>query len=236
MQFYCQLRGVPTHELAEYVDQWMCAADLEGHTHTWCGNLSGGNKRKLSLAIALIGNPSVIVLDEPSAGVDPGARRKLHRLINATKRRGATLVLTTHHMDEAAALGDRVGIMVQGYMVCLGTVQHLLQKYGSGYVLSVLMHDGFPYEEWLTPPLVLHCPHLRVTQSSGPLYCSIVLGNSQQFSVAGVYKLLHELQLQGQVNYFSCGQSRLEDVFLGFMDKFLRGKVDCADVSDEAQV
>jgi len=95
LEFYCRIRGVSDEKLALYVDQWLDASDLSAHEHTWCGDLSGGNKRKLSLAISLVGNPEFIVLDEPSAGVDPAARRKLHWLINATKRRGATLVLTT---------------------------------------------------------------------------------------------------------------------------------------------
>lgn len=129
LEFYCRIRGVTEEELSGYVSSWIAAADLVPFAATRCDALSGGNKRKLSLAIALIGSPSLIVLDEPSAGVDPAARHKLHRLITATKTRGASVLFTTHHMDEAASLGDRVGIMIKGYLVCIGTVPRLLRRY-----------------------------------------------------------------------------------------------------------
>ena len=222
LEFYCKLRGVSEAQLSKYSTQWIEAADLKEHRHTWCTNLSGGNKRKLSLAIALIGNPSFIVLDEPSAGVDPAARRKLHWLINATKRRGATIVLTTHHMDEAAMLGDRVGIMIKGYLTCLGTVQHLLNKYSHGYLLTVFMSAGFTVSDCLLPVVQEICPTCKVGTASGVQFCSIVLGNSNSFSIADLYRALQSLQNEKKVEYFTCGQSRLEDVFLLLTEKLLR--------------
>ncbi len=224
LEFYCRIRGVPEEKLPVYVQQWLEASDLKDHEHTWCGALSGGNKRKLSLAISLVGNPEFIVLDEPSAGVDPAARRKLHWLINATKRRGATLVLTTHHMDEASILGDRVGIMVKGYLTCLGTVQHLLHKYSNGYLLSAFMYPEYSISDELLPVLREICPNLNVGASSGTQFCSIVLGNAQEFSISKLYATMQQLQQQKKVEYFSCGQSRLEDVFLSLSDKFVRKK------------
>jgi ABC-type multidrug transport system ATPase subunit len=224
LEFYCRIRGVPEEKLPVYVQQWLEASDLKDHEHTWCGALSGGNKRKLSLAISLVGNPEFIVLDEPSAGVDPAARRKLHWLINATKRRGATLVLTTHHMDEASILGDRVGIMVKGYLTCVGTVQHLLHKYSNGYLLSAFMYPEYSISDELLPVLREICPNLKVGASSGTQFCSIVLGNAQEFSISKLYATMQQLQQQKKVEYFSCGQSRLEDVFLTLSDKFVRKK------------
>ncbi len=73
----------------------------------------------------------MLILDEPSAGVDPAARKQLHRIINAVKAQGTTIVLTTHHMAEAAKLGDRIGIMVQGRLACLGSPGHLLNAYSA---------------------------------------------------------------------------------------------------------
>ena len=96
LMFYARIRGVPEKEMDEYCEKWMMVTRLSPFRDTACGRLSGGNKRKLSLAIAILGNPSLAVLDEPSAGVDPASRKKLHRLINAVKIRGATIILTTH--------------------------------------------------------------------------------------------------------------------------------------------
>lgn len=200
----------------------MAAADLQDHVNTWCGDLSGGNKRKLSLAIALIGTPSLVVLDEPSAGVDPAARRKLHWLINAAKRRGATVLLTTHHMDEAASLGDRVAIMVQGFMVCLGSVQHLLRSYNAGYVLTIVAWSGFPVKTHVLPWIADLCPQMKVMRQSGEHFCSLSLGDSDGFSLSQLYRLLTGMRSENIVNYFSCGQGRLEDVFLQITEKFIK--------------
>ena len=222
LEFYCRVRGVPEDLLILYTGEWLNACDLGKHEHTWCDDLSGGNKRKLSLAIALIGNPSFVVLDEPSAGVDPAARRKLHGLINLTKRRGATIILTTHHMDEAQSLGDRVGIMVKGYLCCLGTVQHLLHKYSNGYLLTCCMMEGFPVQEHLMPAVAKICPDAKIIMVSGDYYCSVALGDSQSFSIAKLYALFTSLRGKS-VNYFTVGQSRIEDVFLHFTEKLLKG-------------
>jgi len=88
------------------------------------GTLSGGNKRKLSVAIAMLGNPPIIFLDEPSTGMDPGARRYMWDIISriSTRRKQSTIVLTTHSMEEAEALSTKIGIMVQGELKCLGSV------------------------------------------------------------------------------------------------------------------
>ena len=222
LEFYCRIRGVSEEHLEKHVQQWMAAADLKAHEHTRCGELSGGNKRKLSLSISLVGNPDFIVLDEPSAGVDPAARRKLHWLINATKRRGATIVLTTHHMDEAATLGNRVGIMVKGYLTCLGTVQHLLHKYSSGYLLTAFMSEGYSVDEHLLPTLKQICPNMHIGETSGAQFCSVILGNAKEFSISALYAAMQHLQQEKKVEYFTCGQSRLEDVFLHLTDKFVR--------------
>merc|ERR1711871_451746 len=96
------------------------------------GSLSGGNKRKLCVAIALIGEPLVVFLDEPSAGMDPVAKRHMWDLISAMP---ATVIITTHLMEEASALCDRITIMVDGKLRCLGTEQELKMQHGDGHEL-----------------------------------------------------------------------------------------------------
>eukprot|EP00439_Symbiodinium_sp_Y106_P026016 s2990_g3.t1 len=100
--------------------------------------LSGGNKRKLSLAIALMASPPLVFLDEPSTGVDPAARRLMWHVISAvsTMRRESTVILTTHNMEEAEALCSRVGIMVGGRLRCFGSNQRLKARFGQGYQLE----------------------------------------------------------------------------------------------------
>ena len=98
--------------------------DLTEYENVRANNLSGGNKRKLSVAIAMLGNPKVIFLDEPSTGMDPEARRFMWNVIDrvSTKTKKSSVVLTTHSMEEAEALCTRMAIMVNGEFRCLGSV------------------------------------------------------------------------------------------------------------------
>lgn len=107
------------------------------------GTLSGGNKRKLQTAFALVGNPSIVFLDEPTTGMDPGARRFLWNCILEMIRGGQSVVLTSHSMEECEALCTRMGIMVNGRFQCIGPAQHLKNRFGSGYTLT-LRSNGSP--------------------------------------------------------------------------------------------
>jgi ATP-binding cassette, subfamily A (ABC1), member 3 len=103
--------------------------DLYEYRDTLARDLSGGSKRKLSVALALLGNSRLVILDEPTAGLDLSARRKLWSMLKRYKQ-GRIIILTTHYMDEADVLGDRVGIMNEGELVCLGSPLFLKGRFG----------------------------------------------------------------------------------------------------------
>ena len=113
--------------------------DLTDYEHIRANNLSGGNKRKLSVAIALLGNPPLVFLDEPSTGVDPQAKRFMWNIVSkiSTLRKKSAVIITTHSMEEAEALCTKMGIMVNGQFKCFGSSQHIKDKYGTGYELEV---------------------------------------------------------------------------------------------------
>lgn len=114
--------------------------NLSDHRHKPAGTLSGGNKRKLSVAMATIGNPPIILLDEPSAGMDPGARRFMWMVVEKISQRDkkSAVIVTTHSMEEAEALSTKLGIMVRGGIFrCFGTAQHVKNKYGVGYEIEI---------------------------------------------------------------------------------------------------
>lgn len=115
--------------------------NLRRYADKLSGTLSGGNKRKLSVAMAMIGNPRIVLLDEPSTGMDPKARRFMWKVISrvATHNKDATVVLTTHSMEEAEALSTRLAIMVKGNFRCIGTPQHIKNKYGEGLEIEIKM-------------------------------------------------------------------------------------------------
>ena len=104
--------------------------------------LSGGMKRKVNLGIALIGNSQVVMLDEPTSGMDPEARREMWDLLNSLKK-GRTILLTTHFMEEADVLGDRIAIMARGQVQCYGSPFFLKKRFGQGYTLHVSKGEDF---------------------------------------------------------------------------------------------
>lgn len=138
--FYGKLKGVPAATLTAKVSAILYRLGFENaDADKPAGQYSGGMKRKLSLAIALIAQPPLLFLDEPSAAVDAAAKRHLWKVI---KMRSASqsVVLTTHSMEEAEALCDRIAIQVKGQLRCLGPPHHIKRKYGSGYQLEVFCH------------------------------------------------------------------------------------------------
>jgi ABC-type multidrug transport system ATPase subunit len=141
LRLYASLKGVGafnSSDVEAIVDGFIALIDLHRFEDAAAGSLSGGNKRKLSLAIALMGNPSCLLLDEPSTGMDPQARRFMWNLIKTvTSGQGKAVVLTTHSMEECQALCSRIGIMNQGKLACLGTPQRLKSRFGEGYRLEI---------------------------------------------------------------------------------------------------
>ncbi|ORZ35180.1 hypothetical protein BCR44DRAFT_34378 [Catenaria anguillulae PL171] len=108
--------------------------------HKQCKELSGGNRRRLSIAIACLGRPQVVILDEPTTGVDVATRRTIWNSITELKKH-SSVILVTHAMDEADALCERIGIMINGSLVCLGTPQRLKSLYGAAYKITLRFHS-----------------------------------------------------------------------------------------------
>merc|ERR1711871_568275 len=138
---YARIKGIYEEDIPKVVEGKIREMGLSDYADQVAGQYSGGNKRKLSVAIAMIGEPSIVFLDEPSTGMDPVARRFMWEVITdiVTKREKCSLILTTHSMEECEALCTRIGIMVGGVMRCLGSAQRLRTKYGRGYQIEIGM-------------------------------------------------------------------------------------------------
>jgi ABC-2 type transport system ATP-binding protein len=108
--------------------------EMEDHVFE---SLSGGQKQKTGLALSLVNSPEVLFLDEPTTGLDPNARRAIWEVIRKLKSKGKTIILTTHYLDEAQQLSDRVAIMDHGHIVAMGTMEEIIQKHGSGERLEI---------------------------------------------------------------------------------------------------
>jgi ABC-2 type transport system ATP-binding protein len=133
--FYAQRRPV---------DDVISLVQLGEKRHSRVGKLSGGHKQRLALACAIVGQPELLFLDEPTTGLDPQSRRQLWDLITEFKATGRTIVLTTHYMDEAETLCDRVAIVDHGQVIALGTPRDLIGSLGAEHVVEFALADGAP--------------------------------------------------------------------------------------------
>lgn len=140
--FFGRIKGLSGRELYATVEAFMQALNIKRYEHKLTQQLSGGNRRKVSLAVALIGAPPTVYLDEPSTGLDPVASRLMWRLLSKiAEAKNTAIVLTTHNMLECEAVCTRVCIMKMGEMVCLGNTQHLRSTHGTGYQLEISLKD-----------------------------------------------------------------------------------------------
>ena len=106
------------------------------------GSLSGGQKQRLAVACALVGDPELLFLDEPTTGLDPQSRRQVWDIVNGFKRRGRTVVLTTHYMDEAERLCDRISVVDLGRIIASGTPRELIRSLGGDHVIEISVEEG----------------------------------------------------------------------------------------------
>ena len=148
--YYCSLFSVrdKTKELLSLVD-------LDEVQNVQFQNLSGGQKQKLGICLALINDPELIFLDEPTTGLDPKARRKIWDLIRKLKDEGKTVILTTHYLEEAEMLADRVAIMDHGKIIAEGSPAEIINRMGKGRKLTVPY--GEKLQEYLSKDLKLDC-------------------------------------------------------------------------------
>jgi len=225
LMYYGRIKGVPEAELAQCVASLLSRLGLNGFdADKPAKTYSGGMKRKLSLGIALIGHSPMLFLDEPSAAVDAGAKRHLWKVI---KLRGPdqTVVLTTHSMEEAEALCDRIAIQVKGQLRCLGTPMHIKRRYGSGYEVELSFKSngqpqmvGGPSEEimaFVRGKIASGATFLE-SRAGRYLFQIPAMGSEGGVSLGQIFTTLHKNKdVLGIVDY-SVAVPTLEQVFLRF--------------------
>ncbi len=141
LRLYASFKGLTYDDCSVHIQGLLQELGLLSKRHAAVSQLSGGMKRKLSLAIAFIGDPKVVFLDEPTSGMDPTSRRDTWNILRRRKQ-GKVIILTTHYMDEADVLGDKIAIMAKGQVQCCGSPQFLKKVYGCGYNLMIRLQDG----------------------------------------------------------------------------------------------
>jgi ABC-2 type transport system ATP-binding protein len=123
-------------------EEAMARVSLEDKASAWVGKLSGGQKQRLAVACALVGDPELLFMDEPTTGLDPQARRQLWDIIRSFREQGRTVLLTTHYMDEAERLCDRVAVVDHGKIIALGSPRELIASLGGEHVIDFTLMNG----------------------------------------------------------------------------------------------
>ncbi|XP_074218809.1 ATP-binding cassette sub-family A member 2 isoform X4 [Camelus bactrianus] len=216
LQLYTRLRGVPWKDEARVVTWALEKLELTKYADKPAGTYSGGNKRKLSTAIALIGYPAFIFLDEPTTGMDPKARRFLWNLILDLIKTGRSVVLTSHSMEECEALCTRLAIMVNGRLRCLGSIQHLKNRFGDGYMITVRTKSSQNVKDVVRffnrnfPEAVLKERHHTKVQYQL---------KSEHISLAQVFSKMEQVAGVLGIQDYSVSQTTLDNVFVNFAKK-----------------
>jgi len=215
LSLFLQLRNKMTEDnIKTELKDILELCDLKTYKNRIARSLSGGNKRKLCTALATIVGNSVIFLDEPSTGMDPGARRALWKVISLqTIHKGNTVVLTTHSMEEAESVCNRIGIMVNGQLRCLGSSQHLKTKFGGAYRLrlSLLSNNNSEGRLLIEKAFITFGGNLQLIEEYGG---TVTWEISNFGSIADVFDLLETQKSQLGISSYAVYQVNLEQVFL----------------------
>jgi ABC-2 type transport system ATP-binding protein len=209
-------RGIP-------VEESIRTAQLEDKRKGRVGQLSGGQKQRLAMACALVGDPELLFLDEPTTGLDPQARRHLWDLVDGLKQAGRTIILTTHYMEEAERLCDRVAIMDHGRVIALGTPQQLIATVGGEDIVEFAVSSGEAGSR--------ETGHAAVDVAELTAIASVqshrVDAGLHQLSVSELHtavpRIFAALRSQGlHLNEFRTHSATLEDVFVRLTGRNLR--------------
>ncbi|XP_039611267.1 ATP-binding cassette sub-family A member 13 isoform X2 [Polypterus senegalus] len=214
LYFYARIRGIHRRHIRRVVNYLLQKMELMNQKNKLSKHYSCGMKRKLSTAIALIGCPQILLLDEPSSGMDPKSKRHLWKIILDEVKEKCAVILTSHSMEECEALCSRLAIMVKGSFRCLGTLQHIKDRFGKGFTIRMHLMSSTSNVDNITsfmeskfPSTYLKDHHLGMVE----YHIQVAPGG-----VADIFQELESNKEQLNIRYFSVCQTTLEEVFINF--------------------
>ncbi|XP_023570208.1 ATP-binding cassette sub-family A member 13 [Octodon degus] len=214
LHYYCSLRGLPREHIPEVAADLVRRLHLEAHADKRVATYSGGTKRKLSTALALVGKPDILLLDEPSSGMDPRSKRYLWQTILQEVRGGCAAVLTSHSMEECEALCTRLAIIVDGRFQCLGSPQHIKDRFGAGYTVKVWLCKGENQPGPISDCLKLHFPGI---QFKGQRLNLLEYHVPKRWGcLADLFRVLENNKTSLHVGHYAISETTLEQVFISF--------------------
>uniref|UniRef100_H3H5H8 ABC transporter domain-containing protein n=1 Tax=Phytophthora ramorum TaxID=164328 RepID=H3H5H8_PHYRM len=212
LQFFGQIKGYANEELQEVVDRQIREVGLTEKRNSKPNDLSGGMKRKLSVAVSLLGDSSLVFLDEPTSGMDPYSRRSTWEIL-LNNRNDRVMVLTTHFMDEADILGDRIAIMAEGEMRCCGSSLFLKNRFGAGYNLTLVKDDAKCDDDAVAAFVKSYVPAAQPLSNVGSeIAFQLPLHSSSSFATMFA-DMDNQLQSLGLLSY-GVSVTTLEEVFI----------------------
>ncbi|XP_075922320.1 uncharacterized protein LOC116941141 isoform X1 [Petromyzon marinus] len=225
---YARIRGIPSHHIEQVSQELVTRLHLSLHADKLVKTYSGGTKRKLSTALALIGKPQLLLLDEPSSGMDPKSKRYLWKTITREVRGGCSVILTSHSMEECEALCDKLAIMVNGQFKCLGTLQHLKNRFGNGHMIKLRLSSGNSKVTEVTEFITSHFPGAYLKEQHISQLEFQVPSNAGKLSE--IFIALEKEKESLSIQHYSISQTTLDQVFINFA----RQQIDMEEESSNA--
>ncbi|XP_068185436.1 glucosylceramide transporter ABCA12 [Antennarius striatus] len=215
LYFYGRIRGISKRELDWVVRYLLMRLELNSHKNIITDGYSCGTRRKLSTALALIGHPQILLLDEPSSGMDPHTKRHLWKIISEEVKGKCAVVLTSHSMEECEALCGRLAIMVKGQFRCLGSLQHIKNRFGIGFTVKMYLTDTSGNTETITGFMQCRFPSTYLKdQHSAMLEYHVPVAPG---GVADIFNQLESNKNALHIKHFSVSQTTLDEVFINFV-------------------
>jgi ABC-2 type transport system ATP-binding protein len=202
-------RGIEPHEAMAYVS-------LEEKANAWVRDLSGGQRQRLAVACALVGEPDLLFLDEPTTGLDPQSRRQLWDIIRSFRQAGRTVLLTTHYMDEAERLCDRIAIVDQGRVIALGTPRELISSLGGEHVIEFTVGNNGQAPPFL-PESLLNLPTVSAVRTESDRICLSV--SEPHLALPALLERLN--LIHADLTGLTTRHASLEDVFVKLAGRHL---------------
>ena len=238
LMFYFQLKRQQQDNMKHTIDDTITAIKLNKQRHLLVKELSGGMKRRLSLGIAFVGKPSIIFLDEPTTGLDPQNKRQIWDILSNNKNDNKCMILTTHLMDEAEILSDRIGIIVKGKLRCLGKQLKLKKVHGKGFKLSLHL---IPYvnvdvdgkevdeEKFITMRKEFNIKCIKNVFPNALLvecYKNVMVFeiSNEEFNAEVCFNTIEEKKKEMYISNWSVSQVSLEDIFIKLTENDLSSK------------
>ncbi|XP_074080803.1 ABC-type organic anion transporter ABCA8-like isoform X2 [Macrotis lagotis] len=213
LEVYAAVKGMDKEEATIIISRLADALRLQEYMQFPVKQLSSGITRKLSFALSILGNPDMVLLDEPSTGMDPEGQQQIWKAIRASfKNKESGAILTTHYMAEAEAVCDRVAIMVSGQLRCIGSIQHLKSKFGKNYLLEIKVKDPGQIRPLHAEILKLFPRAARQERYSSLMVYKLPMEDVKPLSQA--FSKLEAVKCSFNLEEYSLSQSTLEQVFL----------------------